>query len=128
MNRLSRLSPSQFAGTLSLVNAAGIFGIWCIFLFWRAPELAVAQISFVFSPNTPHREFFAWLAILPIAYILIGFSYLRSAARTSRIAVALLATLFLCATGDMAFKSWDLALIGLLPAYWGWKEMMRAVA
>ncbi|WP_062268527.1 hypothetical protein [Endozoicomonas arenosclerae] len=67
---------SKIAGTLSLLGAAALLGIWWIFLFSARPEcfnsyeLAYEAVKYVLSPAEPNR----WLFLSTLLSILISFT------------------------------------------------------
>ncbi|ADE11395.1 hypothetical protein [Sideroxydans lithotrophicus] len=120
-------SPAQIAGYLSLLSASLVVAIWLILLFAAIPsnltvaEAVIDQLHFVFSAENQARLNFIWLAILPLLSILIGSAYLLKLARSKAIAVFLFAATLSIGLIVLAFNPFSLAIIFLLPAFWGWK-------
>ena len=125
-------SPDKIAGLLSLLAALVFLPMWHIILFvapasgMSATESAVSSLEYLFSQENPSRLMFMWLTVLPFSCAVVGTAYLLNFARSTYVAVALLALSVGLGIAALFSMNFALSFFVLLPIYWGYRCVYRA--
>lgn len=120
--------PSRVtAGLLFLVPVVFVGAWWSIYLFAGVPsdksilESAWGQLQYTFSPENERRWLFVWMAVLPVASVLLAGAYLLNVSRSKPGGMLLLGMSVALAVASFALNDFSLAVFVALPIYWGYR-------
>ena len=124
-----RLAPHVIAGSLFVVPALLVAGIWYVYLFVAIPdnftvwESVKGQLQWTFSNENPQFWMFVWLAALPGLCILMSVAYLSNVLNSRNGRVGLFSAAVALAIASFATVSWDFSLFVALPSLWGYRAI-----
>jgi len=113
-----KMTPEKWAGIAYLAPVAAVGGIWAVLLLVANPPNA-GPIDFGFLHyallEDPERWRFWWLALLPIASLVLSVMYFSTIARAKAGAISLCTVGVVLAVATWLTLGWTIGLLVTLP-------------